>query len=81
MFIMKHRNKPKEYWIFVCNCGCEWVTDRETEIRNKYRDSSGVFTSCICPECNNLVNSKRHIGSEEYDKLHKKASSEKEELH
>lgn len=83
MIIIKHGDNPEpKRWKFVCRCGCEWVTDLETEIHNKYRGPSypDVFASCRCPECDELVYSECHISSEEYDKIYEKAFNEKEEL-
>lgn len=82
MIIMKHRHKSEpEHWIFACKCGCEWVTDLEMEICDKDYSYPDVYASCRCPECNDLVFSKCHISSEEYDKIYEKAFNEKEESH
>lgn len=70
MIILKHRYMPEpEHWKFACKCGCEWVSDDETEICKKYRDPKGVFVSCKCPECNDLVYSRCLIDANKYEKL------------
>lgn len=90
MIIIKHGRRPKlKRWKFKCSCGCEWVAD-ETETYDEVYPYPDVFIGCRCPECDELVYSKRHISSEEYDKICNKAFNEvglqlikitKEELH
>lgn len=87
MIIIRHRYEPEpEHWKFICRCGCEWITDRETEIYKKYHDPKGIFVSCRCPECNDLVYSRYQIDSEKCNKIYNRVELQlvkitKEELH
>lgn len=90
MIILKHRHIPEpKHWKFVCECGCEWISD-EMELCDKDYAYPDIFVGCRCPECDDIVYSKCLISSEEYDKIYDEAFNKvglrlikipKEELH